>query len=131
MLSASGPQSASRADKDLLDIRRSYLDSGGRFRILVNETGVIGMYGLFNEGNGTVELRKMYLDPAWKGMGFGKLLLADAIDLARDAGFTRMSLETNSVLREAIGLYRKFGFVDVESSPLASRCDLAMAMDLD
>jgi len=117
-------------DHDLKDIQASYLDRGGRFRVLTDGPRTIGMYGLYKESNDVVELRKMYLEPAYKGQGFGRLILDDALEIARGAGFKTMTLETNRVLTEAIALYRKYGFVDVERDDLSARCDRAMAMDL-
>jgi GNAT superfamily N-acetyltransferase len=88
------------------------------------------MYGLFREDEGTVELRKMYLDPAEKGRGYGRLLMEEALRLAREAGYRRMVLETNRRLVEAIDMYRKFGFTEEVRPDRSPRCDAAMAMDL-
>lgn len=120
----------STTDRDLLDVAGSYLAGGGAFRVLRHQGRVIGMFGLHNEGGGVVELRKMYLDPSFKGQGLGRLLMQDALRLARAAGHRKMVLETNSRLLEAIQMYRKFGFRDVPRQHCAARCDMAMAMDL-
>jgi putative acetyltransferase len=117
-------------DTDLLDVQRNYIDCGGRFRVLTQGETPIGMYGLYKIGAERVELRKMYLEPAHKGRGYGKLLLNDALSVAREAGFRTMTLETNRLLVEAIGLYRKFGFKDVERNDLSARCDRAMIKEL-
>jgi len=117
-------------DLDLRDVNAAYISSGGAFRVLLDDERVIGMYGLHREGPDVVELRKMYLAPSYKGRGLGKDLLKDAIDQARALGFTTMVLETNTCLVEAVGLYRRFGFVDMQRDHLAPRCDLAMRFDL-
>ena len=117
-------------DQDLLNIPVNYLASGGSFRVLELDEGLIGTYGLHNEGNGVAELRKMYLDPAYKGRGLGKLLLEDALATARGLGFRTIILESNSNLVEAAALYRKFGFVDMLREHMASRCDYALQLDL-
>jgi putative acetyltransferase len=120
----------STTDSDLLDVAASYLAGGGAFRVLKHQGKIIGMFGLHNEGGAVVELRKMYLDPAFKGQGLGRLLMQDALSLARKAGYRQMVLETNSRLLEAIHMYRKVGFREVPRKQCASRCDMAMAMDL-
>ncbi len=117
-------------DRDLCDVNAAYISGGGAFRVLLDDERVIGMYGLHRESPDVVELRKMYLEPAHKGRGHGKGLMIDAIDQARTLGYTRMVLETNSRLVEAVALYRGFGFVETQRDRLAARCDLAMCLDL-
>ncbi len=121
---------AQTTDRDLLDVPASYLRNGGRFRVLEEGRRVIGMYGLFNAGDDIAELRKMYLDPDRKGQGHGKRLLEDAIRIARDAGFRTLALETNRLLIEALGLYRKYGFRETTREQFSCRCDLAMSLEL-
>jgi putative acetyltransferase len=117
-------------DHDLLNIRESYFSSGGTFRVLEVDDRLVGTYGLHNEGDGIAELRKMYLDPVYKGRGLGKMLLEDVLLTARQLGFRTIILESNSNLAEAAMLYRKFGFVDMEREHMASRCDYALRLDL-
>jgi len=98
-------------DADLFDIEVSYLRPGGAFELLVDATGVVvGTVGLMPIGEDRCELRKMYLDKAYRGRGLGKRLLRHALDRARQLRFRRMELETISVLQAAIGLYESFGF---------------------
>ena len=47
----------------------------------------------------------MYLHKSQRGRGLGKFLLDSALAQARELGFTRVTLETASVLKEAIALY--------------------------
>lgn len=113
-------------DADLHDIERSYLHCGGAFRILDRDGAIAGTCGLFPTSRRSCELRKMYLLPELKGRGLGRRLMDDALRVARRLGFEEMTLETNSRLREALGSYREFGFVEFTPLHLADRCDLAM-----
>lgn len=113
-------------DADLRDIQASYLSEGGAFRILECDGQIAGSYGLFPTSLQTCELRKMYLLPKLKGRGLGKKMMEDALRIAKDLGFVEMTLETNSCLKEALGLYKKFGFMEFTPSHLSDRCDLAM-----
>jgi GNAT superfamily N-acetyltransferase len=121
---------ACATDRDLENVQAHYLDRGGRFRILVEDEETIGMYGLYRIDSAVVELRKMYLDTRHKGHGHGERLLDDALRIARAAGYRTMILQTNRVLVEAIGLYRKYGFEDRPGAELATRCDCAMQLQL-
>ena len=52
------------------------------------------------------------------------------LDAAVRGGFQEVWLETNSVLTEAITLYRKYGFEPVPSEHLLPRCDQAYLLRL-
>jgi putative acetyltransferase len=118
-------------DADIKDIESSYFGRGGTFFVLEDENGsIIGAYGLYPIDEKTCELRKMYLHKEYRGKGFGKFLLEDAIAKARQLGFERVILETASVLKEAIALYKSYGFVEYKPEHLSSRCDQAFTLEL-
>jgi ribosomal protein S18 acetylase RimI-like enzyme len=48
----------------------------------------------------------------WRGRGVGSALMAAAIDWARERGLHKLSLSVFAHNEAAIGLYRKFGFVE-------------------
>jgi putative acetyltransferase len=115
-----------KTDADLKDIRQSYILSGGAFRILESDGRTIGSYGLYAITKESCELRKMYLLPEFRGRGLGKMMMGDALGAAKLLGFIEMTLETNSRLKEAIGLYRAYGFTEFIPCHLSDRCDSAM-----
>ena len=118
-------------DIDLKNIEQSYFERGGAFYVLEEEDGaIIASYGLYLIDNQTCELRKMYLHSSYRGKGLGKLLLEDALAKARQIGFKKMTLETASVLKEAISLYKSYGFVEYEPEHMSSRCDQAFMLEL-
>lgn len=118
-------------DADIKDIESSYFARGGIFLVLEAEDGSIaGAYGLYPLEEHTCELRKMYLHKAYRGKGLGKLLLDDAISKARRLGFRKIVLETASVLKEALALYKSCGFVECTPDHLSSRCDQAYSLEL-
>jgi putative acetyltransferase len=118
-------------DADIKDIESSYFGRGGTFFVLETEDdSIVGAYGLYPIDEQICELRKMYLHKAHRGKGFGKFLLEDAITKARQLGFERMILETASVLKEAIALYKSYGFAEYKPDHLSSRCDQAFSLML-
>jgi putative acetyltransferase len=118
-------------DADLADIEQAYFARGGAFLVLEDQNeSIIGAYGLYPLENQTCELRKMYLHKSHRGKGLGKSLMEGALAEARRLGFTRMTLETASVLKEAIALYESYGFVEYEPDHLSARCDQAYFLQL-
>ncbi len=117
-------------DADLKNIHASYIRDGGAFRILESAGRTVGSYGLHATSARSCELRKMYLLAGFRGHGLGKKMMEDAFRLARSLGFSEMTLETNSHLKEAIALYKAFGFTEFIPSHLSCRCDSAMKKTL-
>jgi GNAT superfamily N-acetyltransferase len=62
--------------------------------------------------------------PRLRGLGLGRRLLARLEDVARDLGRTRVVLDTNEVLVEAIAMYERAGYRSIErynDNPYAHR----------
>ncbi len=118
-------------DTDLKDIEQSYFSRGGGFSVLENPDGrIIATCALYPVDEATCELRKMYIRPEHRGRGYGKRLLEAALSQARQMGFGTMTLETATVLKEAVGLYKSYGFKPYESTHLCWRCDQAYTLEL-
>ncbi len=61
------------------------------------------------------ELKRMWIAPSVRGLGVGRRLLGELEWHARDAGVTVLRLETNRALTEAIALYKRSGYVEVDA----------------
>ncbi len=118
-------------DADLFDLEAHYAATGGAFDVIVSATGeIIGCVGLYPDEPGRCELRKMYLSSACRGLGLGKALLDHALKTAIKLGFNEVHLETAFVLKDAIALYERYGFVPYQATHCAPRCDVTYRLDL-
>lgn len=63
--------------------------------------------------DGDAEIKRMYVSPDARGRGHARRILAALEDGAREAGRTRMVLESGLKQPEALGLYRSCGYSDV------------------
>ncbi len=117
-------------DSDLDNIEMSYMAPGGCFEVITDRELIVGTVGLHPHDETRVEIRKMYLAPSLRGQGIGKWLLDRTLQQAWEMGYEEIVLETASVLTEAIGLYRSFGFEPIPGKPDTDRCDQAYRLRL-
>jgi DNA-binding MarR family transcriptional regulator/GNAT superfamily N-acetyltransferase len=74
----------------------------------------VGCGGLKFHGKAPAELKRMWIAATTRGLGLGARLLGELERRAREAGVRVLRLETNRALKEAIALYRRSGYVEVE-----------------
>jgi ribosomal protein S18 acetylase RimI-like enzyme len=61
----------------------------------------------------TLEMKRLYVRPASRGLGLGKRLVEAAIAHARQHDFTEIRLDTLATMASAQALYRSLGFAEI------------------
>ena len=109
-------------DEEVLGKPNTYIiDKGGHifFALLNNE--VVGTVALMPTNNlNLFELTKMAVSPKHRGHKIGQKLMQHCIEFAKKNGLKGLILYSNTILENAIYIYRKYGFVEIpieESSP--------------
>jgi putative acetyltransferase len=100
-------------DKDLEvlnDPVGKILRPGGALLMAVEDGVAIGTCALLPMNDGAFEVAKMTVAEKCRGLGIGKKLLAHVIEYARTMGASRLYLETNNKLVNAIHVYESLGF---------------------
>jgi putative acetyltransferase len=102
-------------DRETLNNPKKYiLDPGGAILIAMDGDDPVGAVALVVMDGGSVELAKMGVRPAAQGKSAGRMLIAAAVNRAREMGMKRVYIETNSILAPALKLYRDAGFVPLK-----------------
>jgi putative acetyltransferase len=111
------------------------IDRSAYFVATINNevVGGGGIYPTKGLPQDTCELVKLYLSPAARGKGLGKLLIEHCIKAAVRHNYKKMYLETMPELITALPLYEKLGFTYIDGPQGNSGhngCDLWMIKHL-
>lgn len=120
------------SDRKMLDDPQGYiLDKGGAILIAEMDEKPIGTCALVKMADQKFELAKMAVSPEAQGQKIGWKIGLATIEKAKELGADTIYLETNSVLKPAIQLYKKLGFKDAKGycSPYV-RCNVQMELEL-
>jgi putative acetyltransferase len=86
------------------------LAQGVAFFVLRQRGTPAGCGGIQLFGTAYGELKRMYVRPQFRGLGFGKMLVNHLADYARERGVGLLRLETGIHQAAAIHLYEQMGF---------------------
>lgn len=86
----------------------------GAFVLMRSDQATVGCGGLQRIDDATGEIKRMWIDPDWRGLGLGGRLLTQLEAVARELGRTRVVLDTNETLVEAIAMYERAGYQQIE-----------------
>jgi putative acetyltransferase len=98
-------------DGDLTRIQATYVEPGGMFWVLVDDGRVVGTVAVVPRSPLEVEIKRVYLDPARRGQGWGRALVEHALAWATAHGHTRVRLWSDVKFTRSHGMYERLGFV--------------------
>ena len=121
-------------DEIILNNPKSKILDPGGYIIMVELNGkVIGTFTFIKIEESVFEFSKMAINPIHRGQGYGNSIMKFVLSFAKKNEWKKIILYSNTKLENAIHLYYKYGFLEVEMEPNAvySRGNIKMELNLD
>src|SRR5215470_14026791 len=120
-------------DQELAGLPGDYGPPEGRLLLAEYEGNVAGCVALHKLGDHVCEMKRLYLRPAFRGKGLGRILAEEILKQARLIGYRRLRLDTvEPVMKDAVAMYRRLGFQEIAAyreNPMAGT--LYMELELE
>lgn len=105
-------------DKEVLSRPDKYIITpGGHIFFAMDGDLVVGTVALMPYSEGVFELTKMAVLTNQRGKKIGQQLMQYCIDFSKEQKFEKLILYSNTKLENAIYIYRKYGFIELELEP--------------
>ena len=98
-------------DEKQLRHPEAIVEGGGQIFFVLDDETPVGTCALVRSGPSTFELAKMGVVSSYRKKGVGQLLMDAALSYATEKKAAWMTLETAAVLKPAIQLYQRNGFI--------------------
>ncbi len=104
-------------ESELAGLPGDYAPPRGQLLLAVVE-GVVAGCGALRPNSecdypNACEMKRLYVRPAFRSFGIGRLLVQSLIDAATRAGYSSVLLDTLDEMEAARGLYASFGFEEI------------------
>jgi ribosomal protein S18 acetylase RimI-like enzyme len=114
-------------------LRTDYAHRNAAAFLATHAGNSIGCVAVTKHDDQTARVRHLFVRPADRGLGAGRMLVVAAIEFAREQQNRRIVLDTHKAeLEPAYRLYRSLGFEDREPfSDVGYECPTFMELELD
>jgi putative acetyltransferase len=99
---------------DAVRLPGPYVPPRGAIWVAVADERIVGCVALRPLPGSIGEVKRMYVDREWRGIGIGRALLETLIEAARSLDYHHLRLGTLAEMLEAQALYASLGFVPIE-----------------
>jgi carbonic anhydrase len=98
-------------EDELRGLPGKYAPPDGRLFLAYSDNDLAGCIALRKLGGGVCEMKRLFVRETFRGRHIGNELIGKLINEARDAGYSKMRLDTYPAkMEKAVDLYRSYGF---------------------
>jgi putative acetyltransferase len=91
-----------------------YAPPDGRLLLAREVDQAAGCVAMRKLNEGICEMKRLYVRPKYRSNGLGRKLAEAILQEARAMGYRTMRLDSVARLKEAAGLYRSLGFIEIQ-----------------
>ncbi|MFA6078482.1 MAG: GNAT family N-acetyltransferase [Candidatus Omnitrophota bacterium] len=103
------------SDSDLDKIGEVYGGKNESFFIVEQDGKIAGTVGIKEDSSDDALLRRLFVDPSFRKLGYGTMLLKEAIEFCRTKGYKRITFRCTDRMVDAMKLCMKAGFKETET----------------
>jgi ribosomal protein S18 acetylase RimI-like enzyme len=101
-------------DRELAEISMEYNAPTGALLLAFDDEKAIACAGVRKIDGATAELKRMFVDPNYRGLQLGQQILQQTLNEAKQLGYKFIRLDTVPHMRAAIKLYKAAGFYEID-----------------
>jgi ribosomal protein S18 acetylase RimI-like enzyme len=119
-------------DEELATLPGKYAPPDGRLLVATQGADIAGCVALRRLDQGICEMKRLYVRPAFRSRGVGRVLTEEITRQAGTAGYRCMRLDTLPTMVSALTLYRQLGFREIPpygSNPADGALFLELQLD--
>ncbi|MFH4968955.1 GNAT family N-acetyltransferase [Gaetbulibacter sp. M240] len=121
-------------DEDILSQPEKHIINKGGHIFFASRNGMnVGTVALMPlNGTPYFELTKMAVSPKFRGLQIGQKLMQHCIDFALSNNMPKLIIYSNTILENAIHIYKKYGFIEIPVEPGVAyeRCNIKLELNL-
>ena len=101
-------------EEELRDLPGKYAPPDGRLLLAIDRENVAGSIAMRKLEEGVCEMKRLFVRESYQGSGIARMLIELLISEARDAGYSKMRLDTfPPKMAKAVRLYESYGFREI------------------
>lgn len=100
-------------EEELRILKKMYAPPKGTIILCKSEFNYIASVAVRPKENDVAELKRMFVQPMYQHNGIGQTLLNKSIEFAKNAGYTKIRLDTLDTMIPAMELYQKNNFYKI------------------